>query len=382
MSLTERIDHACRECAGAAVILSANPMHDTGGGQRGAQLALELLERGWCVVFVAHGEVTETVDLGLRFDHPRLVELPLATAGSREGRKALRGLDAAPRRLVVTQVPVSGWLRVLGDLEDQGAVVVYDLVDRWDSELGRGWYRARTERKIAASADVLVASAPSLVRDLEAATGRRVHLLPNAFNAGVFDPDTSYPRPPRLPEAGRVALYVGALWGGWMDWALVRRLASELSDTRFVFVGDHRGEGADLPARCVFTGLEPQTALPAYLAHADVAFLPWVAGPVTQATSPLKVYEFLAMGLPVVSPDIEPVRGLPGVTVAAGADDFVRALAATGRANLAPEVRRAMRAHAVDSSWSARVDRLLALVAEHRAPADVSAASSEPRGRH
>jgi glycosyltransferase involved in cell wall biosynthesis len=380
VSLTERIEHASRECAGAVVILSANPMRDTGGGQRGAQLALELLERAWCVVFVAHGEVTETVDLGLRFDHPRLVEMPLATARSREGRRALRAIAAAPRRLIVTQVPVAAWLRTLIELKELGATAVYDLIDRWDSELGRGWYRPRAERRIAAASDVLAASAPSLARDLEARTGRPVHLLPNAFNARVFDPDASYPRPPLLPEGGRVALYVGALWGGWMDWGLVRRLASELPDTTLVFVGDHRGEGAELPARCVFTGLEPQAALPAWLAHADVAFLPWEVGPVTQATSPLKVYEFLAVGLPVVAPDLEPLRGLPGVRLARGADALVRAVAETDRATLAPEVREAMRTHAAKSSWAVRLDRLLTLVAEQGA-GGVSAASSAPRGR-
>jgi glycosyltransferase involved in cell wall biosynthesis len=307
--------------------------------------------------------------------------MPLARARSREGRRALCGVHAAPRRLVVTQVPVSGWLRALADARDRGAITVYDLIDRWDSELGRGWYRPRAERKVAAVSDLLVASAPSLVRDLEERTGRSVFLLPNAYNPHVFDPRASYPRPPALPEGARVALYVGALWGGWMDWALVRRLADALPDTRFVFVGDHRGEGAGLPERCLFTGLQPQTALPAYLAHADVAFLPWTAGPLTQATSPLKVYEFLAMGLPVVAPDLEPVRGLPGVTVAGDADHFVRALDRTGRATLAPDVREAMREHAAASSWTARVDRLLTLAAAHGPAGEVSARSSAPRGR-
>lgn len=362
MSLSERIEDACRGCAGAAVLLSANPMHDTGGGQRSAQIALELLARGWCVVFVAHGEVTETVDLGLRFDQPRLVELPLAAVADREGRRALLSLAAAPRLAAITQVPAKAWLPVLGDLAGLGATTVYDLIDRWDSELGRGWYRTRVERRVAVASDVLLGSAPSLVRHLEAQTGRQAHLLPNAFNARVFDPDAERTRPSALPEGRRVALYVGALWGGWMDWALVQKLARALPDTGLVFVGDHRGEGKGLPANCLFTGLEPQSALPAYVAHADVGFLPWKPGPLTQATSPLKVFEFLALGLPVVAPDLEPIRGLPGVVTVPDVDGFVRAVGTTDRETVTAEVRAAMRAHAAVSSWRARVDRLLALV--------------------
>jgi len=76
-SLRERVARATEGAPGTVLILSANPMHDTGGGQRSAQMALELLESGYAVVFVSHGRVTETVDLGLRFRRPRLVETSL-----------------------------------------------------------------------------------------------------------------------------------------------------------------------------------------------------------------------------------------------------------------------------------------------------------------
>ena len=60
----ERVGRSLKGARGAVLLLSPNPMHDTGGGQRSAQIALELLERGYSVTFVAHGDVTETVDLG------------------------------------------------------------------------------------------------------------------------------------------------------------------------------------------------------------------------------------------------------------------------------------------------------------------------------
>ncbi|MDH3421796.1 MAG: hypothetical protein OEN00_02315, partial [Gemmatimonadota bacterium] len=71
------------------MILSANPIHDTGGGQRSAQLALELLDRDFRVLFVSHGKVTETVDLGMRFDHPLLTSVALTSLSGARGRAAL-----------------------------------------------------------------------------------------------------------------------------------------------------------------------------------------------------------------------------------------------------------------------------------------------------
>lgn len=363
----EVLDQARGGAAGTVLILSANPIHDTGGGQRSAQLALEFLHRGWAVVFVSHGVVTETVDLGLRYDQPRLIRWTIAEAV--EARSTLLDALAGDGGLVVTQVPVAEWAPLVREAAGRGVPTVYDCIDRWDSELGRGWYRRGVETDIARASTALVASAPVLVDHVEELAGRRVELLPNAYNGRVFSAGVRHQvaRPEALPAGRRVALYVGALWGGWMDWALAGAAAEALPDTTFVFVGDHRGEGRALPDNCVFTGLMPQTDLPPFLAHADVAFLPWRVDEVTVATSPLKVYEFVAMGLPVVAPDIEPLRGIPGVRTEGGGDAFVRALGRVDRAGLGEEERSAMRGFAENNSWARRVDDLLRIAGGSRA---------------
>jgi glycosyltransferase involved in cell wall biosynthesis len=355
--------------SGRALILSANPINDTGGGQRSAMLARELLHRDWAVVFVSHGRVTETVDLQLRFDHPRLVETPLESIAHSGIRRALdEFLDAAPA-LVITQVPVLEWLPVVERARRAGATTVYDCVDRWASELGRGWYRPEAEGAIARASHMTTASAPALVDHVERLTGLESLHLPNAFNARLFHADAmGTPRPEGLPS-GRVALYVGALWGRWMDWELVRVCAEAYPETEFVFIGDHRREGRGLPRNCSFLGLQPQSALAPYLAHAEVAFLPWKVNAVTQATSPLKVYEFGAMRLPVVAPDLEPLRGMPGIRLCTTTSAFVDAIGRHGRGAVEVGEADAMDAFAELNSWGARVDRLLEGAAVHGEPA-------------
>ncbi len=209
-----------------------------------------------------------------------------------------------------------------------------------------------------------MASAPQLVRHVEDLSGLPASLLPNAFNHSVFRRNETPPRPADLPVGRRVALYVGALWGGWLDWGLVERAARRLGETAFVFVGDHRTEGEGLAENCHFLGLKAHAELPAYLAHSDVAFLPWRVDHITRATSPLKVYEFVAMGLPVVVPDLEPLEGIPGVVPAETADDFIDLLSRVGRTAVSQGTTEAMDAFASENSWAARVDALTALADE------------------
>ena len=357
------IEEAARGASGRAILLSPNPMHDTGGGQRSAQMARELLARDWFVAFVAHGHVTETVDLTDRFEHPRLAHLSLQEWATGAGRRALRSLLEGGLTIAIGEVPVAEWLPTVRAVSRRGGVSVFDLIDQWNSELGWGWYKSSVESRVARASDVLVASAPALVAHLERVTGRSPRLLPNAFNQRIFGPGPHARARdlPDLPDGTPIALYVGSLWGSWMDWPLVRRIAHEAPDVAFVFVGDYRGEGGALPANCHFLGLKPQGELPGYLAHADVAFLPWTVDAVTQATSPLKVYEFVAMGLRVVGPPLEPLAGIPGLRAAEGTDAFVRAIRDATRQPLVPDERAAMAAFSERNSWAARIDALLAL---------------------
>ena len=123
-------------------------------------------------------------------------------------------------------------------------------------------------------------------------------------------------------------------------------------------IGDYAGQCPyPPPANMRFLGLKAQAALPAYLAHADVALIPFVVSRLTQAVSPLKVFEYLAMGVPVVSTPLVELRGMPHVHLAEGPAAFA---AAVGRAAAEPRDEAALSAFARANGWEARVDGLLA----------------------
>ncbi|MGH8958896.1 MAG: glycosyltransferase [Acidimicrobiia bacterium] len=327
----------------AVVVLAAVPLHDVGGGSRGAQLAQELASQGHHVSYVYRYDAAETVDLGLRFIHPLLEE----RRWTEFEPEVYQARVNSRKRLILVEFPHDDHLALLSRLP---GVVVYDLIDDWsDSALGGSWYQPLVESALIDRADVLIASAPSLVNSLEARSGRQVSLVPNAVNARLFDHRRAWPRPVDLPN-GPIFEYHGSLYGDWFDWEAVRRVAEEFSDSSVVLIGDRPANQPALPDNVYLLGLKPQPELPAYLAHTEVALIPFTVTKTTHAVSPLKVFEYLAMRVPVAAPPLEPLLNLDGVFL----DDDLIAAVKAARSGTSPDPAAVLEVH----SWEARVKKL------------------------
>ena len=118
-------------------------------------------------------------------------------------------------------------------------------------------------------------------------------------------------------------------------------------------------------------GFQPAAKVPLYLAAADVGVVPNRARPAISAryTSPLKVFEAKAAGLPLVASDLPSLREVLGEDEAVFvAPDDARALAEGVAALLADGPDRArrsarMRALAPEHTWDTRAQRVLAWMA-------------------
>lgn len=348
-----------RDIRGLFLILAGVPIEDTGGGSRSAQLAQELLRQDFLVNYVHRFPSYESRNLELTFRHPAL---SLSTLNRFDWEAFAweygRLLNGRPLTVVI-EFPLPEFLPIIRNVKRRGGRAVYDLLDDWETSLGAGWHSNKTEQEIIGLSDVLMATAPTLVQRLEAISGRKVEYLPNAVNLKLFNREMLYRRPTDLPPGDAIIIYVGALWGEWFDWDLLRALALACPEANLVLVGDYRGQLKYPPSNVSFLGLKPQVDLPAYLAHSNVAIIPWKVSPITHATSPLKVYEYLAMDVPVVAPRLDALEGIPGVEMADGEEGFLEAV---GRSLATQRDVSSFHSFVMDNSWEARVGRLLTLV--------------------
>ena len=143
--------------------------------------------------------------------------------------------------------------------------------------------------------------------------GNKIFPLPNGIDFGNFSPDLGDGTKVRQ-ELGlddcRVVGYVGGYWLGHDVDCLLRawqQIEQKVDDVALLLVGSGPKKEAaqELSAtlglrRCVWVGHVEHTAVPDYMAAMDVAVGPYVKETLAYV-SPLKVIEYMAMGLPVVA---------------------------------------------------------------------------------
>lgn len=156
-----------------------------------------------------------------------------------------------------------------------------------------------------------------LAEDLSTRLGPRPDVVVIPDGARI-DPGRQY-APLHAERATRVIVYVGHLYRARGVDVLLEALA-RLPRTRAVIAGGHPAE-ADLGRlrelaatlgvadRVTFTGMIPRKDVPALLADADVLVMPYFSTPVIERySSPLKLFEYMAAGKPILASDMASVR--------------------------------------------------------------------------
>jgi glycosyltransferase involved in cell wall biosynthesis len=244
-------------------------------------------------------------------------------------------LDAIPHRKLV-------YLR----LDD------YSIYPGVDPELVRLTEPAMMER-----ADAIVATARALLP--AGAPAKKAHYLPQGV---LFDHFAATPL--NIPP-GRILGFFGTL-ANWLDYDLVAAVAKAAPDWELHFVGKIEYAPASLeqlPNVRLFPPV-PFARLPDVVSHWRAAWIPFQLNSLTKGVNPLKIWEYLAAGLPTQCtplPEVTPLRDR--VLIAQDAASIARWLAEVVHTDT-PEARSARRLSVRNDSWSSRSADLRRIVVD------------------
>jgi teichuronic acid biosynthesis glycosyltransferase TuaH len=324
------------------------------------KLARDRLGRGAVAPFPADERRQLLAPVRLRRSDPAALNSVARTfaAYGRAMERGARRMGLEDPVVITTHPLVAGFAEL-----SWARAVTYYALDEWTAHpaYSRWWaayresYRCIRERghRVAAVSAALLRSLAPTGASLVVANG----LEPSEWSLGADLPQ------PFADRRGPLLVYAGSL-DARLDVEWLRQTARAMPQATLALVGP-LVDGAHLqplrsePNVTIHAPLQ-RAELAALIGSADVGLIPHRRSALTEAMSPLKLYEYLAGGLPVAATDLEPMRGVDARVVLVGeGGDFagaVRAAHALGRAG-----ERERRAFVRANSWRSRHDALLEL---------------------
>lgn len=178
------------------------------------------------------------------------------------------------------------------------------------------------------SADLVITSAINLKQELEQKhPNKPSFLIPNGCDIQHFQQYTKIQ--PKKPlelqnHKGPVLTYIGA-WASWIDEELVEKISLEIPEALILIIGCEFGKKFNLKRKNIlYIGYKPYKLLPQYLYYSDVSLIPFKINQITKSTNPIKMYEYLAAGKPVVSTNIPEAKNKPYVYIGRDYNSYIQ----------------------------------------------------------
>ena len=256
-------------------------------------------------------------------------------------------------------------------LESVGNVAVYEYIDAIDPEISADLAPQLLQLRDAsfACASVLAVTARELLDHVgPVRPGVQVKLVPN----GVYLPMYEFQADDAVPDAIRdfvasdkpIVGYFGAI-APWIWLELITSVAKLLPEVNFVIIGPayhplHLPDASELPSNLRFLGGVPAADLVLYARHWSAGIIPFRHGDIARTTSPLKLFEYFALGLPVVATDsmVECTR-FDVVHGASTEAEFASAIEAAIGESKDEDFRNHVLALAEENSWDRRADDMI-----------------------
>ncbi|MGX7824055.1 glycosyltransferase [Actinokineospora sp. 24-640] len=224
---------------------------------------------------------------------------------------------------------------------------------------------AALEHKLLDGADHVLYVSRSL--QAEDAVGQRAHFLDHGVDLRHFQRRAELPADLAAIPGPRIGFF-GGLDDYLVDFDLLERLAAEIPEASLVLVGDTSisMERFEKYPNLHWLGFKPYAEIPGYGTGFDVAIMPWLDNDWITHANPIKLKEYLALGLATVSTDFPEVRHYADrIAVVKGHDAFVAAVRDALRTGglSTPDGRRAS---VLSASWDSRARQLMDLAERQR----------------
>lgn len=235
--------------------------------------------------------------------------------------------------------------------------VIFDNLDEptAEFEVWKPWYD-----KAMQSADLVLCTSERLYQQTRS---QNKILVPNGADYEHFASaqDGTLPIPADIKPYTNFPIvgYYGAL-ATWVDWELIKKLASSLSMVggRLILIGPNFNTSSMVQASNIhYLGLKEYNTLPSYLQTFNVSIIPFSVTPLIESCNPVKMWEYLSAGKPVVATAMPEAMKHKEIRIGHTHEEFIdHVLSVLIKGDNGKEARIAL---AKENSWEARAKTIM-----------------------
>lgn len=279
------------------------------------------------------------------------------------------------RWLILASNHASFSLTDLLAIKEKGIKIIYEYIDEINPEIAGAdvinFIAKRHESLNNRLIDVVLASATKLHEEmLNKFPKEKVFYLPNAVDYNHFHINRNLDICPEdmkliVSEEKPIIGYYGAL-AKWIDYKLISFIAENEPHWNIVLIGwdyDNSMQALAPRTNIKYLGIKPYEILPQYGIWFDVAIIPFKEGDVAKSTSPLKLFEYMAMNKPVVATkDLIECTKYEGVFIAETENLFINKVKQALQIKDKPAYQKLLDSQARANTWEKRaveIDKII-----------------------
>jgi len=308
------------EIKGIAIIPSAFEFDDL-YNQRTINLAKHLSDDGYGVIYVAwqwhKGEILER---NYQYVFKNVIQVPLYEFI--ETHHKLKIFLPLPDKKYIIMLPAKIFCDLVFFMKENFFHIYYDIMDDWEQFHAEGqapWYIRSVEEAALLNADRITAVSMPLVQKF-AFLRADITLVGNGLYPKLLGEPIAHKKAENKKPNNKITIgYFGHLTDSWFDWDMLFQMLKKHEEIHLEVIGYGASEAtrstAQKYANIELLGKINPRDLHKYAAGWDVAIIPFKKSTLSEAVDPIKIYEYLYLGLPTVVTGIPHLKDYPYVEV-------------------------------------------------------------------